>query len=186
MKSFITLLFVILSAVLLVWVARPLWDQLNVMRQDLSKINEALRQLNNVDELQKNLISARNSIPEDSLKKLSALLPEKPDSGSLLVTFEKITRDRGIRLRSIEFGETKSRVAPRTIPGVAAQTAGTTTANTLGYTFTVSASYEAFRSLLAALEKNARLIDVQEISFGGGGDKNLFEFNIRAQSYYQK
>jgi len=94
-------------------------------------------------------------------------------------------RERGVRLRKIEFesadGSSKN-------PNVQSQTItqkDQSPVNTIGYSFTFSGSYEVFKSILAALEKSLRLADITDIAFLSG-DNNSFEFTIRAKSYYQK
>ena len=178
----------LLAAVaLVIWVARPMWDEMLKLRAEKSAIEDALARLQDLQNLRDELLQTYNAIPKSKLDRLNDFLAPKPDSGNMLVMLEKLTRDRGIRLRRVEFSKSESQsVQPAASPTAAVilrkETAKT---NTISYTMTISASYEAFRSFLVALEKNLRIIDVTDINFTGGS-ANLFEFTLKAKSYYQK
>lgn len=184
MKTIFTVILLAASVAIVIWAARPLWDEVRSLQAERSAVEDALARLQDLQNLRDELLKTYNAIPRSKLERLGELLPSKPDSGNILVTLEKLTRDRGMRLRRVEFAKEEQGVA-------AAQAAGRivrkeeTKANTVFYTFTISASYEAFRSFLAALEKNLRVVDVTDISFAGGS-ANLFEFTLKAKSYYQK
>lgn len=185
MKTILTLILLTASIAIVIWAARPLWDEVLAFQAEKSAVEDALARLQDLQNLRDELLKTYNSIPRSKLERLGELLPLKPDSGNILVTLEKLTRDRGMRLRRVEFAKAEVGGVP------IAQAAGRivrkeeTKANTVSYTFTISASYEAFRSFLAALEKNLRIVDVTDISFAGGS-ANLFEFTLKAKSYYQK
>ena len=49
----------------------------------------------------------------------------------------------------------------------------------------VSGPYESFKEFLRDLEKNLRLIDVQEISFITPPQGTTFDFNLRLKTYFQ-
>ncbi len=183
MKSLVTLVLVLAGIGLIFLVAKPQWAEIIALRTQNETIAGALRELHDLQGFRDELLSAHNSISKNNLDRLTEMLPQKSDSGQLLVALEKLTRDHGIRLRKVEFESTeKAQLAPAQ-QGVIQK--DQSRVNTLSYAFTFSASYESFKSFLAALENNLRIIDVTDISFLGG-ETNLFEFNLRARSYYQK
>ena len=60
-------------------------------------------QLQNLQDIRDNLLSTYNSISKPDLDKLNQVLPQSTDIGNILVSLEKISQDRGIRLRKAEF-----------------------------------------------------------------------------------
>ena len=181
MRTIFTIILLLAAVALVIWVARPMWDEMLKLRAEKSAIEDALARLQDLQNLRDELLQTYNAIPKSKLDRLNDFLPPKPDSGNILVMLEKLTRDRNIRLRRIEFIKEAnlSAGAGRIIIKEAPKF------NTISYNFTVAASYESFRSLLSAMEKNLRIIDVTDISFAGGAS-NLFEFTLKAKSYYQR
>lgn len=184
MKAILTIILILLAAALVIWVARPLWDEARGLLGERSAVEDALARLQDLQILRDELLKTYNAIPRSKLERLNDLLPPKPDSGNILVMLEKLTRDRGIRLRRVEFAKTELQ-SGQAGPAGRIVRKEEAKSNTVSYTFTISASYEAFRSFLAALEKNLRVADVADISFAAGS-ANLFEFTLKAKSYYQK
>ncbi len=183
MKSLVTLILILAGIGLIFFVAKPQWIEIVALRTQNETIAGTLRELRDLQGFRDELLSAHNSISKNNLDRLGEVLPAKSDSGKLLVSLEKLTRDHGIRLRKVEFESTeKAQLAPAQ-QGVIQR--DQSRVNTLSYAFTFSASYEGFKAFLASLEDSLRIVDVTDISFLSG-ETNLFEFNLRAKSYYQK
>jgi len=181
MKTILTIILLLASVGLVFFAARPVWSEIASLRAERAAVEDALARLKDLQGLRDDLLKTYNAIPRSKIDRLYDFLPPKPDSGNILVMLEKLTRDRNIRLRRIEFIKEAnlSAGAGRIIIKEAPKF------NTISYNFTVAASYESFRSLLSAMEKNLRIIDVTDISFAGGAS-NLFEFTLKAKSYYQR
>lgn len=185
MRSALTIIFLVAAVGLIFWGARPFWADTMALRAEIGEIEDTLARLHELEGLRDELLTTYNSIPRSKIDRLYDLLPPKPDSGNILVALERIARDRGVRLRRVDFIKDSQAPAPQTTGPARIAVKEEAGANTISYSFTVSASYEAFRSFLAALEKNLRVADVTDISFTGG-TSNLFEFTLKAKSYYQR
>src|SRR3989338_9914693 len=155
MKTIITIILLLASVGLIFFVAKPIWSDVASLRAKQAVVSDALARLKDLQDLREDLLKTYNSIPRSKIDRLYDLLPPKPDSGNILVMLEKLTRDRNIRLRRIEFIKEANFIAQsaeiiiKEAPKF----------NTISYNFTVAASYESFRSLLSAMEKNLRIID---------------------------
>lgn len=180
MKIIITIVLFAAAIVLIFWAARPLWSDIQGLRAEQAAVSDALARLSDLRGLRDELLKTYNSVPKSKLDRLNDFLPPKPDSGNILVMLEKLTRDRGIRLRRAEFAKD---LGQQSSQGVIKR--NDAPYGQIVYNFTVSSSYESFRSFLEALEKNLRIVDVTDITFTGGA-ANLFEFTLKAKSYYQK
>lgn len=181
MKSIMTALFVAAAGALLFWGARPMWDEIIKIRTEQADVESALSSLRDLQKLRDELLATYDSIPKDKLDRLNELLPSKKDISAMLVNFEKMTQERGMLMKKIEFSRDEGGVQPRT--SIARRTSA---APEVSYAISVVGSYESLRSLLSALEKNLRIVDVDALNFAAGEkDPKLWEFAITAKSYYQ-
>lgn len=186
MKTAVTFLFLVAGVALLLWIARPYWDEVNILRAEKAQLSDQLARLHDLETLRDELINTYNSIPKDKLERLNAMLPPQAEVGNLLVTLERLAAERGIKLRNINFTLERDRSQTAASTELTSQELKASPLKKVSYTFSISGSYESFRTYLAALEKTLRLVDVGEISFGSAGLANVYDINIRAKSYYQK
>ena len=178
MKSIIAILIFFLGIALIFWAAKPLWDKIAVLRVERNGIAGTLSELRSLESARDNLLATYNSISKSDLEKLDQILPQNTDTGGVLVAMEKITQDRGVRLRRAEFKTGQDN-------NLKVVQASNSMFNTLDLSVVVSSSYDSFKSLLNAIEKSSRVIDVSNISFSVG-QTNLYEFIVQADAYYGK
>lgn len=181
MKSIITVLFVAAAVALLFWVARPGWDKILALRTERTDVKAALASLNDLQKVKTDLLATYDSIPKDKLDRLNELLPSEKKISDILVNFENLANERGMQITKIEFLKSPTGVVPKTSVG-----AKPSPAPEVSYKFSVTGSYESMKSLLLALEKTLRIVDVKTMKFGEAKKSEEFpEFNIEAKSYYQ-
>lgn len=194
MRTLITLLMIVASFLLIGWLGRPLWDDVRVVQEELTRVNNALNSLEQKKELFDNLIATYNGISQVDLDRLlEDHLPNRPETGSLLVALEQIARDNHVTLHSTDFKITEQKttstkgisksVPPK--PGIAPKEKELPVAE-VTISLSISASYQNFKEFLGALENHVRLIDVQSISFGSAGISDPYRFTIAAKTYYRK
>ncbi|OGF28612.1 hypothetical protein A2477_00795 [Candidatus Falkowbacteria bacterium RIFOXYC2_FULL_47_12] len=133
------------------------------------------------------LLDAYNSISAADLAAINALVPEREDLETLFFQLNAMAKQNGIFVTAIALSdETAAENMPKRsrlevtekAPADAAAGAGPQTIN---LTIKVSgAGYAAFKNFLAALEQNARLLDVQEVSY----DPKSEAAEITLQAYY--
>ncbi|MDP3784949.1 MAG: type 4a pilus biogenesis protein PilO [bacterium] len=169
---------ILILAALGIWVywARPIFDEAKTLSVQKGELENVLLQFQKLRKVRDDLMTKYNSIPQDELVKLNAMLPSEPDSGGLLVTLENLSRSSGVLLKKVDIKEKKE--------GIIALGKTPEVFERLPFEISVVSSYEAFRALLAALEQNLRLSDINEISFTTS-EKNTYEFLIKADTYWQ-
>ena len=181
MKSLSAIILFFAAIGLVFMGARPIWDEITVLRTEAAAISDNLAQLKEVEALRDQLLKTYNSISKEDLARLEEFLPSKSNTEDLLVSMENLARARGIPLKNINFSTAvESQVQDPTAAVVSSSP------STVTYNFSISASYEAFRSLIDAFEKTARLTDVSEIGFSSAGEASVYGFTLKARSYYQK
>jgi Tfp pilus assembly protein PilO len=103
---------------------------------------------------------------EEQLKKIDTIIPDKIDLSSLVYFLERSASQSGVVLESISLknfsflqGETKMKI------------------RTSYFNIRIVGTYPAFKNFLSILENSARLIEVENISFGkkteGGGTQDI-------------
>src|SRR3989344_1643428 len=179
MRSIISILLFLGGIALIFWAAKPLWEEISVLRVERGGIYNTLSELRSLQETRDNLLSTYNSISKSDLDKLNQVMPQETDTGGILVSLEKIAQDRGVRLRKVEFRINQDDKNVKTIQ------ASNSMFNTIDLSLVVSAGYDSFKSFLNALEKSSRVMDVTDMSFSVG-KTDLYEFTVQANAYYSK
>ena len=190
MKSLVTILLLIVGIVLLGWVARPLWDDARMLRAQSAEINGVLSTLSEKKQRQDDLINTYNSISDDQLDRLlNQHLPDKQDTGTLLIAFERIAKASNVRLNNVDFKKTQPQRSASTPTSRSAASAKQKVAplpyDELGFSFTATASYENFKVFLTMLEKHIRVVDIINIGFAGGA-KESYTFTLTGKTYFRK
>lgn len=201
-KTLIVILSILLSIAAIWFLILPLYggvkDKNNQVQAKEKEVQDLEKSVAKINELMQSY-----KANEDKINLLLQMSPKDKDVAGLLNQLESLSSQSGVILYSVNFAETAS---PKSAPqpsAPAGQEAGAqvsavanlTLANpqpslkTLTASLKISGSYEAFKNFLSELEKNARLADVQSISFAGKSDKsetsNLYDFNLSCKFYYQ-
>jgi Tfp pilus assembly protein PilO len=121
-------------------------------------------------------ISQDLKIYEAQLAKISSALPPDPSLPALFNFLQKSASQSGLILEKISLGGIVAQKKDEK-PGVIKE---------IMVNMELSGSYESFKNFLSAMEKSARLIEVESISFSSPeepGDPFSFELSIKTQSY---
>ncbi len=109
---------------------------------------------------------------ETELSKIDSALPSNPSLPSLFSFIQKTSSQSGLVLKGISpFAISAAEGAPKI--------------KTIQFSLQVSGSYQSFKNFLSILEKSARIIEVENISFSSPEEGDLFTFNlnIKVHSY---
>lgn len=181
-----------------------LTDQWNTFRSLQKENNDLLNTSRELDELiakRQELVDEINRVSGSDLERITIALPQGSKAADLMVMLENLSVSTGLVLKRIDlasFVEGEKPAAPAAPPGAGqprpagflAEAARPGSIKEFPIGLSVAGSYEAFKSFLGNLEKNLRFIDIQEVSFsspaGEAGKAQLFEFQIKAKTYYQQ
>jgi len=152
-----------------------LWPQYQTLRELNFKIQEKKTELQYKEEYFSNLkkISEELKNYEPALSKIDSAFPSDPSLPSLFNFFEKAGSQNGLILKYIGPFYISSRPD---MPKV----------KEIHINITVTGSYPAFKNFLSALEKTARLFELENISFSSPEKTEepfAFELKIKAYSY---
>ncbi len=197
-RTLITLTVFVGAALIVIFYLQPKWNEFNLLRQEVGKLNEIGGELDEISAKRDALLEAINGISKDDLSRLDQALPQGPHASELLVLLEQIAVHNNLLLKQIDISsptanKQPSANAPRVastgqpITGTAAlQSKPQTAIASLPITFTVSGTYVSLKSFLQEIEQNLRIIDVTDINFTAPGAKETsMDFSMKAKTYYQ-
>lgn len=158
----------------IIFLILPKYQNLNIIQQNIKERNAELQ---NKEEYFTELYRVHDELEnyEEELSKIDSALPSKLSMPSLFDFLQKASSQSGLFLQSIS-----------PIAKVASEKNSNIFKNT--FSITVAGSYGSFKNLLSVLEKSARLIEVENISFSSPAETgSLFKFNLSLKVFsYQE
>jgi len=144
--------------------------------QDLRTIQTAVKDISEEVQYQEQYFSQLADIQnkfknyEEKLSKIDSALPNDPSLASLFNFLQKASSQselilKGISSFTISYSENNPSLRKAQL------------------SLEVSGSYSAFKEFLSTIEKSARLIEVENISFSTPKEEDIFTFNLRIKVY---
>lgn len=187
-RLLITIILIFGTVVVGLFYLAPEWQDFRSIRkdaEDLAFINEEFSALiQNRD----GLIDLVNSVSKDDLRRIDRALPQGLQAAEFLVTLESLATKHGLAMRRVDIASAAAQTRPSTgqpRPGGAPAALPGGSINEFPVGIVVSGGYESFKGFLFDLEKNLRLIDVQDVTFTSPEKSSAFEIVIKAKTYYQ-
>jgi len=106
----------------------------------------------------------------EALAKINSALPVGHSVPSLLNFLQKASSQSGLVLKEIS-------------PFTTSPAGESTSVKKTQLSFTVVGSYASFKNLIANLERSARLIEIENISFSSPKEGDLFTFSLRITTH---
>ena len=196
-RLFITMILIGCAALLGVFYLRPEWQRFQTLRREIAELEEIGVEFAALIANRDALLARINAISKENLGRADRMLPQGPRTADFLVSIEALTMQSGMALRRIDVvspQEEKTDASAR--PGGATSgqprpAAGATAPRTvqetkaLPFSIQIAGSYEVLKKFLTGLERNLRLIDVENISFSAGEKGDIADVSIKAKTYYQ-
>lgn len=142
------------------------------------RYTEAIQKIRELEEVRDNLIDQYNTFSKEDLAKIERMVPNNVDNMRLLIEIDAIASQYGMILRNVQFSDPAEEGEDITI----AQDLGRPY-DTLTMQFAVAASYPIFKQFLRDLETNARLVDVEEVTFETG-ETDFNEYSVTLTTYW--
>jgi len=165
----------LLTAILTITLILPKKEILDSVQK---KVAEKMAEIQGKEEYLLNLsrLSAELKNYPSSLSKIDLALPAEPNLPGLFDFLQKVTSQSGLILVSLR--------PSAAFPAVVLEERAPEFQETR-FNLEVSGSYPAFKDFLSLLEKSARLIEVEAVSFSSGLGEGLikFELTIKVRSY---
>lgn len=165
----IIVVFLILAAFFIFWSgSRPLYEKIKTVQKEKDGLSDFLREIQETRVLRDDLLANYNTISTGDLERLKKILPLSPEKEILIAQFENLATARNLNLKSVEIAESAKDARIY---------------KTVNVSLILNGGYKDFLGFIKDLEENLRIIDFEEIAFGSG-DKNIYEFSIKAKTYF--
>lgn len=166
----------------------PEWQKFQTLRQENRQLQQTSGELDGLTERRNTLIEEINAISKEQRNTIVQALPEGAAAADFLVNLEAMTKKRGLALKRVDLASTvevKGGVGQPKAGGIATATQTKGAILEFPVSLNVAGSYESFKEFLQDLEKNLRLIGVQEISFIAPSRGGTVDFTMRLKTYHQ-
>lgn len=183
-RAILQLILVITSVAIISAFIRPTFNELRAIQDETKLYSEALENLSKFNQEISRLNSIVNSFSTTELQALNRFLPLNVDGIAVMRDIETIV---GLSGMTLDVVAASNEEAVKQIDYVPSQGQEVTEADAevIAHQFTVivSGSYEQFKELLMALEKNAYPLELVQLSFAyGEGDLIKFSFTLETYS----
>ena len=198
MPRIVIAVILFIAAILLgVFYLRPEWDRFQGLKSDIAELEAISGEFDELIANRDHLLSLINSISKENLSRVDRLLPQGPHGSDFLVSMEALTIQNAIALRRIDLvspDADRSEAQPQAISaapgtprpsGAASSPRAAKEVQTLPFNLHIAGSYAGFKKFLQGLERNPRLINVENISFSASSKGEISEFTLKAETYYQ-
>lgn len=161
-------LFTIIFGVGFLW---PKYQEIKVLKKNIEQNEIELRQ---EEQYFSNLSQIKRELEQyqEELSKIDSALPDSPSLPSFLNFIQETSSQSGLILKGMS-------------PFTLSISEKNPDIREIRMSLTVGGSYSSFKDFLSFLEKSARIITVENISFSGEKEDTPFTFNlkIKTQSY---
>ena len=203
-RLIITAIFLLSALGIGFFYGMPEWELYKTLSAEIAQLEAASKELDALVANRDNLLNLINGITKEDLDRVDQVLPQGARASDFLVAVEALTGAASMSLRRIDLvSPQKASVVvsgnpqaslPRAAAGdedgaaiLAAAREGLGDipgVRALPFTVEVSGSYENFKKFLGSLEKNLRLIDIEQVNFTASGESGAIDFTLKAKTYY--
>lgn len=165
MRYFTLIIFIVLTAGFASLYTLPMWRSAQTLAATIATGNERLSTADSLSKSRADLISKYNSIPKADLDNLTTLLPDNVNNIRLIIQIDSLATKNGLSvLQNVAYTTHDSTDDAKT-----AVTAKAAAAKPPYEPFTISfetiGTYKNFLSFVSDIEKNLRLLDIQQVDF---------------------
>ncbi len=186
MKSIISIVLIVVAGIIFFMFTNPRFAGIKVLRAEEATYNEALDRSKELIALRDALLSKYNSISTDDLEKINHVIPDAVDTVRLIIEINAIAARHNLSLLDIAVGDVdRGTTDSRSTPGQLGPESSSY--GSVALSFSTLAKYDTFRAFMADLERNLRLIDIKNISFGEASvGTGLTSYGVTFDTYWMK
>lgn len=163
MRYITLIIFIVLTTGFASLYTLPMWRQAQVLSTTIATGNERLATADSLSKSRADLISKYNSIPKADLDNLTTLLPDNVNNIRLIIQIDSLATKNGLSvLQNVTYTtrDNKSETTKATGKSVVIPPYEPFTIS-----FETIGTYKNFLSFVSDIEKNLRLLDIQQVDF---------------------
>lgn len=180
MRSFLPIIFLILAGIVFFYFTDPVLSQIKELRATKQELNSGLENAGKLADRQEELRRRKNAITEEQLDRLNKLIPDHVDNVRLIIEMLRVGVRAGMPLSSLVVDVGSGGEGE----GVKSENAAAKNSlNEVEISFNVSGSYQLFKSFLANLADNLRILDVTGFSVSATVP-DLYHYTVKLKTYW--
>ena len=179
MKILAPILFLAIALTLFFGFIDPTYTKVKALRAQEAQYNQALDRSKELQQIRDQLLSKYNTFSSSDLDRVEKLVPDHIDNVRLILDLDAIAAKYGMRVRDVQIEADEERQSS----GQLGPDEGTYESVVLS--FSVSGTYDTFRTYLADLERSLRIVDVVGLSFSSN-ETGIYDFTIHIKTYWLK
>lgn len=148
------------------------------LMDERKQYGEAMANSNSLLAERNKLVEKNNNLSSDDLERLKKLLPDHVDNARLIIDIDDIASKYGLNIKNIKTdsdgASSHDALGPDTNPY-----------GTLVLGFSVTASYDKFRSFIKDLQESLRIVDIVGISFDST-ENGFYDYQVTIKTYWIK
>lgn len=175
MKFFLLLLLIASLATLMFW-GLPQWQTFQELRVQQTVLERIALNASDVVGVRNQVLDRYNAVPAEDKDRLEAILPAKATQETIMSLLQDLALRHGLILKRIAIRE-----ATQQNPLVANNKKKSY--DELAIEMMVAGTYQSFQMFLTSVEQNARLLEINAISFSAGEADSL-EVTLQARARF--
>lgn len=152
------------------------YKEYSVKNTEYNQYQNALLKNTDFEDRLAELQTKRQNIDPKDQERLAKMLPSTVDSVRLIIELEGIASKYGLSLKNVSVEKKDGREVLGSNNPFGELTAS----------FEVVAGYSAFLNFLRDLERNQRIVDIENLSVVSGDKSNIYNYSVSLKTYWLK
>ena len=175
MRFFLLLLLIASLATFVFW-GLPQWQTFQELRVQQLVLERIALNASEVVGVRDQLLGRYNAVLAEDKARLEAILPAKAAQETIMSLLQELALRHGLLFKRITIRET-------TQQNLLVANIQKKLYDELTIEIGVAGTYQSFQAFLASVEQNARLLEIETISFSAG-ETDSFEFSLQARTRF--
>jgi len=173
----------ILAALVLIYAfIRPSFGEIQETQAQIYQYEETIDKAEQFNALLSELIIIRDSVPQESLRRLEQFIPEKIDTLQVMKDIETVFSFNDIELTSLTASEEVPPVSNVNFEGDLIMTADAAKVTYQDFELSFVTTYQGMKDILLYLEANASLLEIMELQFMTTTQQVLDEESVQVEN----
>jgi Tfp pilus assembly protein PilO len=188
MRTIVSLICLVAAGAVFMLYTKPSYDNVQSDNAQIAQYDQALEKATELQQLKQTLLSRYNTFNPADIDRLQKLLPDHVDNVRLILDLDSLAGKHGMALQNVAVsGAENKTTTSQTASGAIG--ASKQKYDSLTIKFTTQGTYDTFRSFLADLEKDLRIVDLVSLDLSnaaGAGANRLYTYDITLRTYWLK
>lgn len=180
MKNSTAIILILISVGLFYTFTSSEYAKVQVLESEQEKYKEVLSGADAISEAGENLESSYEKVPKEEVARLAKILPDNVDTVKLALDLDGLAGKYGISVKKIRVEKSQSEIAD----AIEAVNSALPYEKIL-ISFSFISDYADFTGFLNDIERNARIMNIKEISFQPS-ESGLYEHNMTVETFWLK